>query len=45
MTLRRFVALALLTTGSGVAAFSQTASVGTPDGLNLRFANGIAAIA
>lgn len=47
MTLRRFVALALLAAGSGSAAFSQapTASLGTPDGLNLRFANGIAAIA
>lgn len=47
MTFRRLVTLALLTAGCGATAFSQTASVGNipSDGLNLRFANGIAAIA
>jgi len=45
MTFRRLVTLALLTAGCVATAFGQLASVNTPpDGLNLRFANGIAAI-
>jgi peptidyl-prolyl cis-trans isomerase SurA len=45
MTFRRYAAFVLLAAGCGANAFSQTASLSSADGLNLRFANGIAAIA
>lgn len=45
MTLRCYATFALIAAGCGAPAFGQTASVNPEDGLNMRFANGIAAIA